>query len=92
MLHPTSGGTGIAGLSFAAASGGTDRVIDDVALSGSLNAERGERVQLLCADGLSGAGEHVRSLRVWLSDGMCAETQHDDGGQSGSSQDQVAHV
>jgi X-Pro dipeptidyl-peptidase len=38
VLHPTSGGTGIAGLSFAAASGGTDRVIDDVALSGSMYA------------------------------------------------------
>lgn len=34
-LHPTAGGTGVADLSFAAAKGGTDKLIDDVSFSGS---------------------------------------------------------
>ena len=38
VFHPTSGGTGIAGLSFAAASSGADKLIDDVAMSGSMYA------------------------------------------------------
>ena len=37
VFHPTSGGTGIANLSFTAANG-TDKLVDDVARSGSLNA------------------------------------------------------
>lgn len=36
-LHPTSGGNGIASLSFAPASG-SEKLVDDVALSGSANA------------------------------------------------------
>ena len=37
VFHPTSGGTGIANLSFTAANG-IDKLVDDVARSGSLNA------------------------------------------------------
>ena len=66
--------------------------VADVALSSGLNAQRRECVQLLCADGFSGSGEHLGSLRVLLSGGMCAETQHDNGGPGASSQDQSAHV
>lgn len=37
-MHPTSGGSGIASLAFSAAKSGTERVVDDVAVSGSANA------------------------------------------------------
>jgi X-Pro dipeptidyl-peptidase len=37
VLHPASGGTGIANLSFTSANG-TDKLVDDVAFSGSANA------------------------------------------------------
>ena len=37
-LHPTAGGTGLANLSLAGASGGTDTLVDDVAMSGSAGA------------------------------------------------------
>jgi X-Pro dipeptidyl-peptidase len=37
-FHPTAGGTGISNLSFAAASSGTDKLVDDVAMSGSADA------------------------------------------------------
>ena len=37
-LHPTSGGNGIANLSFAAVGGGSEKLVDDAALSGSVNA------------------------------------------------------
>jgi X-Pro dipeptidyl-peptidase len=37
-FHPTSGGNGIADLSFAGASAGADKLVDDVAVSGSANA------------------------------------------------------
>ncbi|MFI5233208.1 MAG: Xaa-Pro dipeptidyl-peptidase [Gemmatimonadales bacterium] len=38
VFHPTSGGTGVAALSLAAASDGADKLVDDVAMSGSANA------------------------------------------------------
>jgi len=38
VLHPTSGGNGIANLSFASAANGSDKLVDDVAQSGSANA------------------------------------------------------
>jgi X-Pro dipeptidyl-peptidase len=37
-LHPTAGGNGIASLTFAAAKGGRETLVDDVAKSGSANA------------------------------------------------------
>jgi len=37
-LHPTSGGNGIANLSFAAVGSGSEKLADDAALSGSVNA------------------------------------------------------
>jgi X-Pro dipeptidyl-peptidase len=37
-MHPTSGGTELAKLSLSAASGGTDKLVDDVVMSGSLYA------------------------------------------------------
>src|SRR6185503_6067906 len=37
-FYPTAGGTGIANLSFAAAKSGTDKLVDDVAQSGSVDA------------------------------------------------------
>src|SRR5262249_40553105 len=37
-FHPTAGGTGITNLSFSAASGGSDKLVDDVAMSGSADA------------------------------------------------------
>jgi X-Pro dipeptidyl-peptidase len=37
-FHPTSGGNGIANLSLTAAASGTDKLVDDAAKSGSLNA------------------------------------------------------
>jgi X-Pro dipeptidyl-peptidase len=38
VLHPTPGGTGIAALSFTAAAEGSEKLVDDVAMSGSANA------------------------------------------------------
>jgi X-Pro dipeptidyl-peptidase len=38
VFHPTSGGNGIANLSFTAAKSGSGKLVDDVAASGSLNA------------------------------------------------------
>lgn len=38
VFHPTAGGTGLASLSFRAASGGTDKFVDNVAMSGSADA------------------------------------------------------
>ncbi len=38
VLHPAPGGRSIAALSFSAAKSGTDRLVDDVAMSGSANA------------------------------------------------------
>jgi X-Pro dipeptidyl-peptidase len=38
VFHPTSGGTGIANLSLTAAASGTDKLVDDVAKSGSMDA------------------------------------------------------
>jgi X-Pro dipeptidyl-peptidase len=38
VLHPTAGGTGVANLSFGAASNGTEKFVDDVAMSGSAGA------------------------------------------------------
>ena len=35
VLHPTAGGTSVAALSGTAAAGGTDKLVDDVAMSGS---------------------------------------------------------
>lgn len=37
-FHPTAGGTGIANLSFTAPASGTDKLVDDVAMSGSSDA------------------------------------------------------
>src|SRR5262249_9974763 len=37
VLHPTAGGTTIANLSFGAAASGTDKLVDDVAMSGSVD-------------------------------------------------------
>jgi len=39
VFHPTQGGTSIANLSFAVPSGGTDKLVDDVAMSGSADAD-----------------------------------------------------
>jgi X-Pro dipeptidyl-peptidase len=38
VLHPTAGGTAIANLAFTAAANGSDKLVDDVAMSGSVNA------------------------------------------------------
>jgi X-Pro dipeptidyl-peptidase len=38
VFHPTAGGTGIANLSFGAASNGADKLVDNVAMSGSDDA------------------------------------------------------
>jgi X-Pro dipeptidyl-peptidase len=38
VFHPTAGGTSIANLSFASAKSGTDRLVDDVSMSGSVYA------------------------------------------------------
>jgi len=38
VLHPTAGGTGVAALSSASATNGSDKLVDDVAMSGSANA------------------------------------------------------
>jgi X-Pro dipeptidyl-peptidase len=38
VFHPAPGGTGVAGLSFAGAADGSDKLVDDVAQSGSANA------------------------------------------------------
>jgi X-Pro dipeptidyl-peptidase len=38
VLHPASGGTGIAGLSSTAVASGADTLVDDVAMSGATNA------------------------------------------------------
>ncbi|HTE43865.1 MAG TPA: Xaa-Pro dipeptidyl-peptidase [Gemmatimonadaceae bacterium] len=38
VFHPTAGGIGITNLSFTAAVGGTDKLVDDVAMSGSAYA------------------------------------------------------
>jgi X-Pro dipeptidyl-peptidase len=38
VFHPTTGGNGIANLSFSAASIGTEKLVDDVAYTGSTNA------------------------------------------------------
>jgi X-Pro dipeptidyl-peptidase len=38
VLHPTAGGTGISNLSFAAPASGTDKLVDNVEMSGSADA------------------------------------------------------
>jgi X-Pro dipeptidyl-peptidase len=42
VLHPAQGGTGVAALSSVAATSGTDKLVDDVAMSGSANASVAE--------------------------------------------------
>ena len=41
-FHPTAGGSGIASLSFTPTGSGTDKLVDDVAVSGSLAASLGQ--------------------------------------------------
>jgi len=46
-LHPTAGGNSIAPLAFAAAKEGTDKLVDDVSMSGSANASAAQSTHRL---------------------------------------------